>query len=97
MFVNKKWIIFFLLMSVCIPFSFAQPAPLPAQKAFILSVKVNKPNEIIAHWRIAPGYHLYQNKFYFSFTPAIPFQAKFPKGEPAYDVKRGHYEVFSGT
>jgi thiol:disulfide interchange protein DsbD len=68
--------------------------PLPAEQAFSLSVQVNKANEIIAQWQVAPGYYLYRNKFHFSVTPIIPITVQLPKGEVISKIKG---EVLSGN
>ena len=39
---------------------------LKPDKAFVLSTQVRNADTIVAHWRIANGYHLYRNKFKFA-------------------------------
>lgn len=41
-------------------------APLTADQAFSPSVEQQGANELLLHWRIAPGYHLYKSHFSFS-------------------------------
>jgi len=52
---------------------------LPIDQAFIFSVDISQPDQIILEWLIAPGHYLYQEKFNFSLqgegrldTPKLP-------------------------
>ena len=70
--------------------------PLPPDRAFVFSVSLQQPQEIVAEWRIAPGYYLYKKHMKITFTPAIPVQFSFPKGEWKQDFTHKQVEVYSG-
>ncbi|MDP3559823.1 MAG: protein-disulfide reductase DsbD [Legionellaceae bacterium] len=55
-----------LLSLLCYPLYAAKP--LPADKAFQLSVTVHDPNTLTVQFQMAPGYYLYKDRFQFT-TP----------------------------
>ncbi len=71
--------------------------PLPTDKAFQFSVTINGTQQVETHWKIAPGYYLYKNKFHFEVTPTTKISLQFPKSEFKHDEKHGRYEVYSGN
>jgi thioredoxin:protein disulfide reductase len=58
--------------------SAVEVSPLPAEKAFVFSAHMEKPQEIIAQWQIAPGYYLYRDKFKI-ISPAVAKLMAWPK------------------
>lgn len=75
----------------------SQQAPLPAAQAFQLTTEVTTDNVLIAHWQIAPGYYLYQDRFQFAIKE--PKSAKFdqimlPPGLPHQDEIFGKYQIY---
>jgi thiol:disulfide interchange protein DsbD len=91
-------IYFSILISVFLSINFAYAAkPLPADQAFKLSVEVKSANEIVTHWRIAPSYLLYKDKFKFSVTPADAVSASLPAGIFKKTIKHGLEEMYVGS
>ena len=76
--------------------TFAANNPLPAEQAFIFSVRFDRHHEVRAEWKITSGYYLYTKKTHFSFQPKVVADIKFPQGDYQYDKERGRYEAFSG-
>ncbi len=76
----------FLILFASTSFAVTFVKPLPVDQAFKFSVKVVNDRTIALHWKIHPGYHLYQDRFKFStqnesvklgaadYPPAIPEQ-----------------------
>ena len=76
----------------------AENKPLPAETAFQFSAEIKQANEILLHWKIAPGYYLYENKFHFTTTPNVKTTAQFPAVEWKTDATHHRpYAVFSGN
>lgn len=71
--------------------------PLPADKAFMLSVSFNRQNEVIADLRIAPGYYLYRQRVQMKVPPASLAGVQFPQGDFKYDNVHGRYEAYTGN
>jgi len=70
---------------------------LKPDKAFIFTAEVQDANTVIARWRIADGYYLYQDKFSFKFKDDVPLaigQPLFPTGKFKEDEYFGRMEVY---
>src|SRR5688572_18176795 len=68
---------------------------LPADQAFTMNARFDKPNELTVAWQIAPGYYLYRDKLTFSATGPIDLgAATLPKGVPHTDDNFGDVEIF---
>lgn len=89
-------VLLLILASLAAPV-FANKMPLPADKAFNLSVSVENQQQVNAKWEIAPGYYLYRKRFSFTLTPAVPAEIHFPKGEIKQDLNHGENIVYSGN
>ena len=76
---------------------FSGTKPLSADKAFALSVVVDGPNQLTAHWQVAQGYYLYSEKINFAFQPKLIADIRLPKGEIRQDLSHGEYEVYTGN
>lgn len=89
--------ILLLLQTICV-FGFVQTQPLPVDKAFSFSAAVLAPSTLVLRFEIAPGYHLYKNRFNF-FVKDVPDQALRPSDWPApsfkTDPELGVYPVYS--
>jgi thiol:disulfide interchange protein DsbD len=75
--------------------------PLPAQQVFIFSSKVAPDHHTLqAEWKIAPGYHLYRDRFTFTVTPAdaakIGSVTLLP-GIPKEDNILGKYQIYENN
>lgn len=74
--------------------------PIPVNDAFQFSATVNKDNTISTHWKIAPGYHLYRDRFCFKMLePTAHYYNKLvlPAGIPKQDDILGKYQVFNNS
>ncbi|HVY63198.1 MAG TPA: protein-disulfide reductase DsbD [Gammaproteobacteria bacterium] len=68
---------------------------LPADQAFVMNARFDKPNELTVAWQIAPGYYLYRDKLTFSATGKIELgAARLPDGKPHTDDNFGAVQVF---
>jgi thiol:disulfide interchange protein DsbD len=79
-------------------FASEQLSPLPAAEAFVFSSFLNKNNELIVDWQIAPGYYLYRDQVNITAAPTSEVKigpVSLPKGHPKYDSVRGHYQTYS--
>ncbi|WP_172622695.1 protein-disulfide reductase DsbD [Aquicella siphonis] len=74
----------------------ATKTPLPADKAFVLTVSVEQSNLLNIKWHIAPQYYLYRQRMHFTFDPKLIADIRLPQGEVKQDPKHGQYEVYSG-
>jgi len=96
----KKYLYFIFLLFFSFNIFAANPEPLPVDQAFKLTVKSLHDNTVVLNWQVAPGYHLYKDRFNFSL--ALPKnadigQVNFPKGLPKHDDILGDYEVYTGS
>lgn len=85
-------LLFFFITAV-----YALKQPLTAEQAFRFSAK-QEGNSVIAEWTIAPGYHLYKDRFKFEFEPGQQIKLgtiNFPKGIQEQDPDMGKYEVYA--
>ncbi len=92
---NKFLLLIILLLVPLV--SFAQEKPLPANTAFVLTVKTQGDDTLLAHWQIHPGYYLYKQQFKFALV--APQNAKLapvtlPRGIPKEDEIFGKYQVY---
>lgn len=97
MFQFKQFIAVTLLLFSTLVFA-AQP--IPVDDAFQFSATVNKDNTISAHWQIAPGYHLYRDRFCFKMLePTARYYNKLslPAGIQKQDDILGKYQVFNNS
>lgn len=72
---------------------------LPSDEAFTFSAELASPNLLVAHWDIAPGYHLYKDKIKTALESATGLKlgpGNFPKGEMEDDLEGGLTEVYRG-
>ncbi|WP_415803880.1 protein-disulfide reductase DsbD N-terminal domain-containing protein, partial [Achromobacter mucicolens] len=61
---------------------------LEPEKAFVFSAQMASPDTLELHYRVAPGYYMYRERFGIAITPADATtlgQAVYPKGEVKYD------------
>ena len=61
---------------------------LEPEKAFVFSAQMASPDTLDLHYRVAPGYYMYRERFGIAITPADATtlgQAVYPKGEVKYD------------
>lgn len=94
----------FKFILVLIIFCFFSPAyakdqaqPLAADRAFVLSAKIDGKNQLISTWEIAPGYYLYKDEL--TFNPAPNSEVKIgavlnPPGHLKQDTVRGKYQAY---
>ncbi len=82
-----------LLLGCC---AHAEVHPLAPDKAFDFSTGFNQQGQLIAQWKIAPGYYLYKNKIHLGRSadqlddPSIVL----PAGEAQTDEINGSYQVY---
>jgi thioredoxin:protein disulfide reductase len=93
----RKIILFFTLL-FCAPLLYAAQ-PVPIDQAFALATKISADqHSVIASWQIAPGYHLYRDRFSFAVTSnnnvAQLNAITLPKGINKEDNILGKYEVY---
>ena len=73
--------------------------PLPTDQAFVLSAYYNESNQLVAEWKIAPGYYLYRHQVKFSLAPTSEVKIgsiTLPQGESKQDSFHGQYQVYAG-
>lgn len=61
---------------------------LEPEKAFVFSAQMASPDTLDLHYRVAPGYYMYRERFGIAITPADATtlgEAVYPKGEVKYD------------
>jgi thiol:disulfide interchange protein DsbD len=101
---NKKWVRAFLVcmlslalacFAASMSFAAANTRPLPAEKAFRISVSVESTNKINVHWKLAKGYYLYREKLHFSFDPKTKADIHFPSGEMKAGLRHKQYEIYT--
>ncbi|WP_301341659.1 protein-disulfide reductase DsbD [Achromobacter mucicolens] len=66
----------------------AQAEFLEPERAFVFSAQMASPDTLELHYRVAPGYYMYRERFGIAITPADATtlgQAVYPKGEVKYD------------
>lgn len=66
----------------------AQAEFLEPEKAFVFSAQMASPDTLELHYRVAPGYYMYRERFGIAITPANATtlgEAVYPKGEVKYD------------
>ncbi len=66
----------------------AQAEFLEPEKAFVFSAQMASPDTLELHYRVAPGYYMYRERFGIAITPADATtlgEAVYPKGEVKYD------------
>ncbi|MDH0091565.1 protein-disulfide reductase DsbD [Achromobacter mucicolens] len=66
----------------------AQAEFLEPEKAFVFSAQMASPDTLELHYRVAPGYYMYRERFGIAITPAGATtlgEAVYPKGEVKYD------------
>lgn len=87
-----------------IPFAFAKAEdakPLSPQQAFEFSSSINKNNQLILEWHMAPNYYLYRDKIHVTLLPGseakINENIAFPKGKTKHDELNGTYQIYTDT
>lgn len=76
-----------------------QETPLSANHAFQLQIDINKHNQVMATFTVAPGYYLYRDKIDFVLIPAPGVKLGaivLPAGQKKRDSTHESYEVYSG-
>ncbi len=71
--------------------------PLPINQAFAFTAKVEPPNTLVLHWKMAPGYYLYRDRFHFKrIKPQNAYLANqdLPPGLTRKDDIVGTYQVY---
>jgi len=71
----------------------AQQDFLPVEEAFALTVSPQHTGATLLHWRIAPGYYLYQQRLQFDGLPPER-QPQLPEGEPYSDEFFGDSQIY---
>jgi thiol:disulfide interchange protein DsbD len=74
--------------------------PLPAEQAFALSVQLINNHQLQLNWQIAPGYHLYRDRFTFQLLNTNHLQLapiNLPAGIAKEDDILGKYEVYQNS
>lgn len=66
---------------------------LPVDEAFALTVSPQENGATLLHWRIAPGYYLYQQRLQFDGLPPER-QPPLPEGEPYSDEFFGDSQIY---
>jgi len=79
--------------------TFAEEEPLPQEQAFPMTAEAKDANTIIAEWKIADTYYLYQNKFTFrtTTTGVTLGEPVIPAGKVKKDPYFGDVETLRGT
>lgn len=78
----------------------SNPTPLPFDEAFALTVKGVDHHDVLLHWDIAQGYHLYRNQFHFALenpSDATIGQVVLPPGIAKQDDILGKYHVYENS
>lgn len=92
-----KKVIFFIGLLFFSPLLFAMQ-PIPVDHAFAFSTEIGADkHSIVAKWQIAPGYHLYRDRFSFDLSPANAAKiasVTLPAGIPKEDDILGKYQVY---
>lgn len=89
--------ILFGLFFCLLPLFSCNAAMLPADKAFVLSVKPADTKTLTAHWDIAPGYHLNKDSFNFNIVSPSSTQLgtiNYPAGIAKHSDVLGDYQVY---
>lgn len=85
--------IFILLLSLLATYAQAAVSvSLPAEKAFVFSATVEKPQRVIAQWQIAPGYYLYRYKFHINSSSGALGSIAWPLAH-----RRDKHAVYEGV
>ena len=77
---------------------FAQPDPLPPDKAFRFAARALNPQTIEARFSIADGYYLYRDKIRFTVEPATGLTVPpLPEGKFKEDQFFGRVQTYRGS
>ncbi len=71
--------------------------PYPVDSAFQVSAKIQNSETLLVHWDIAPGYHLYKERFKFAISEpkdSIIGEITLPPGKKMHDEILGDYEAY---
>ncbi|MBB5216279.1 protein-disulfide reductase DsbD [Parapusillimonas granuli] len=84
------WLLLLPVLAVLAPgAAHAEEDFLPPEKAFVLSVANVSPTELALHFRIAPKYYMYRERFAFATQPEAAAQSlgqpRYPQGIVKYD------------
>jgi thiol:disulfide interchange protein DsbD len=95
-------IVIAILSMLFFSFSFANESlqPLPAEQAFVFSVKADKSNQLILQWKMAPDYYLYRDKILVTSGPGNQVNLQpilLPMGINKKDDIRGNYQIYSNS
>lgn len=94
----KKFLFGILLfLTALTSYSKEIPQPLNSERAFTFSAELTKSNEIVLHWKIAPGYYLYKSQFQFYDDQANQIPLTLPQGIPKRDSIHGADQHYTNT
>lgn len=95
---------FILISIICCIFSVGYAAetvrPLAVDKAFELSVMVNKDSQLVLNWKIAPEYYLYRDKTRIVSSPTSVTKIGaivLPQGENQQDMLHGIFQAYQDS
>jgi thiol:disulfide interchange protein DsbD len=91
--------VFFISISFIAVAAKADVLPLPAEKAFVFSAHLDKANQLVAEWQVAPGYFLYRDKLHFNPEPKHPSPLgaiEWPASQDEVDPIRGTFRAYEG-
>lgn len=70
--------------------------PLRPEQAFQVTAETTNDNQVMTHWKLAPGYFVYVDKVKFKFEPDVPFKAALPQSAEKQDPVKGSILVYAG-
>lgn len=87
------------ILLLLVPMLAAAFQPLQVDQAFSMSIQPKSKQSILATWNIAPGYHLYRDRF--TFNVLSPHSVRvasvaLPPGIPKQDDILGKYVIYEG-
>lgn len=91
---------FLLMLFFSSSFADESLQPLEAGQAFIFSVSLDKTNQLVLRWKIAPGYYLYRDKINITEGPGNQVglgAIVLPAGIDKKDSIRGRYQIYSDS
>lgn len=93
------WILIFIGLSLTSNTLAQQVEPLPVDQAFQFSATARDYQTVLAMWTIAPGYHLYKDRFHFRVLKPKSMrigQPLMPAGITKSSPEIGQYQAFTG-
>lgn len=92
-----------LIIGLFSSLAFADDAPvkpLTPEQAFVFSSSLNKKDQLVLEWQIAPDYYLYRDKIKINVIPPSDIKIdkiQLPTGKTKKDDVMGVYQAYSGT